>query len=158
MCARLIHLQPALATMAVDNKLAASIMLNETDWKIIIQVHQLLKPFKDAQLLLEGDQYVTLSLLPFAVKAIRVALLNIVVAPGDGEAQTRVKNLAKRLLCDFRERWKQDDDSQYLEGDEVTRGRMNRQVGLHPMAAFASALDPRTKLLKAYSKVDRKKI
>jgi hypothetical protein len=77
-CARLIHLQPALATMAVDNKLAASIMLNETDWKIIIQVHQLLKPFKDAQLLLEGDQYVTLSLLPFAVKAIRVALLNIV--------------------------------------------------------------------------------
>jgi hypothetical protein len=26
------------------------------------------------------------------------------------------------------------------------------------MAAFASALEPRTKLLKAYSKVDRKKI
>ena len=48
--------------------------------------------------------------------------------------------------------------SQYLEGDEVTRGRLNRQVGLHPLAAFASALDPRTKLLKAYSKVDRKKI
>jgi hypothetical protein len=59
--------------------------------KIIIQVHQLLKPFKNAQLLLEGDQYVTLSLLPHAVKAIRVALLNIVGAPGDGEAQTRVK-------------------------------------------------------------------
>ncbi len=79
-------------------------------------------------------------------------------AQGEGEAQKRVKNLAKRLLHDFCERWKPDDASQYLEGDEVTRGRLNRQVGLHPLAAFASALDPRTKLLKAYSKVDRKKI
>jgi hypothetical protein len=31
-------------------------------------------------------------------------------------------------------------------------------VGLHPLAAFASALDPKTKELKAYSKEDCKKI
>ncbi len=55
MCERFIHLQPALAAMAVDNKLPASI-------EIIRQVHRLLKPFKDAQLLLEGDKYVTLYL------------------------------------------------------------------------------------------------
>jgi hypothetical protein len=158
MCERLIYLQPALAAMAIDNQLADSILLNETDWKIIFQVHELLKPFKEAQKLLEGDQYVTLSLLPIAIKAIRVALIKIVDAPGDGEAQNRVKNLAKRLLFDFRERWKPDEASQYMEGAVVTRGRGIRQVGLHPLAAFASALDPRTKLLKAYSKEDRKKI
>jgi hypothetical protein len=62
------------------------------------------------------------------------------------------------LLFNFRERWKPDEASQYLEGDIVTRGRENRQVGLHPLAAFASALEPRTKLLKAYSKEDRNKI
>jgi hypothetical protein len=64
MCERLIYLQPALAALAVDNKLPDYILLNETDWKILRQVHQLLKPFKIAQKLLEGDKYVMLSLLP----------------------------------------------------------------------------------------------
>jgi hypothetical protein len=74
--------------MAVGNKVAYSILVNETDWKIIRQLHQLLlKPFKDAQKLLkEGDKYVTLSLLPIAIKAIRAILINIVGAHGDGEA------------------------------------------------------------------------
>jgi hypothetical protein len=94
----LIYLQPALAAMAIDNKLADSILLNETGWNIILQVHKLLQPFKEAQKLLEGDKYVTLSLLPIAIKAIRVALITIVGAQGDGEAQNRVKNLAKWLL------------------------------------------------------------
>jgi hypothetical protein len=63
------------------------------------------------------------------------------------------------LLFNFRERWKPDEaTSKYLEGDIDTKGRGNRQVGLHPLAAFASALVPRTKLLKAYSKEDRNKI
>jgi hypothetical protein len=69
-------------------------------------------------------------------------LIKIVGAEGGGEAQNRVENLAKRLLFDFRERWKPDEASQYLEGDIVTRGRANRQIGLHPLAAFASVLDP----------------
>ena len=158
MCDHLIHLQAALAAMVVDNQLPASILLNETDWKIIMQVHQLLKPFMKAQKLLEGDKYVTLSLLPIAIKAIREALKAIIDAPGGGEAQNKVKNLAKRLLFDFRDRWKPDEASQYLEGDVVTRGRGIRQVGLHPLAAFASALDPRTKQLKAYPRGDRQKI
>ena len=58
----------------------------------------MLKPFKNAQELLEGDKYVTLSILPIAIKATRTALKEIVDAKGDGEAQKRVKNLAKRLL------------------------------------------------------------
>jgi hypothetical protein len=160
MCERLIHLQPALAAMALDNKLPDYILLNEADWKILRQVHQLLEPFKNAQkLLLEGDKYVTLSLLPIAIKSIRTALVKIVGAEGGGKAQNRVKNMAKRLLFYFRcERWKPDEASQYMEGDMVIRGCGNRQVGLHPLAAFTSTLDPRTKLLKAYSKEDRKKI
>jgi hypothetical protein len=62
------------------------------------------------------------------------------------------------LLFDFRDHWKPDEANQYLEGDIVTRGCGNRQVGLHPLATFASALDPRTKNLKTYSKEDRNKI
>ncbi len=43
-------------------------------------------------------------------------------------------------------------------GDVVTRGHGIQQGVLHPLAAFASALYPRAKLLKAYSKEDCKKI
>jgi hypothetical protein len=76
MCERLIHLQPALlAAMAVDDKLPDYILLNETDWKILRQFHRLLKPFKNSQKLLAGDKYVTLSLLPIAIKSIRTALI-----------------------------------------------------------------------------------
>jgi hypothetical protein len=49
MCECFIHLQPALAAMAVNNKLPDYVFLNVTDWKILRQVHQLLKPFKNAQ-------------------------------------------------------------------------------------------------------------
>jgi hypothetical protein len=34
MCACLIHIQPALAAMALDKKIPESILLNERDWKI----------------------------------------------------------------------------------------------------------------------------
>jgi hypothetical protein len=88
MCEGLIHLQPALAAMAVDNKLPDYILLNETDWKILRQVHQLLKPFKNAQKLLEGEKYVTLSLLPIAIKSIRTALIKIVGAEGGVKHRT----------------------------------------------------------------------
>jgi hypothetical protein len=81
---RLIHLQPALAAMAVNDKLVDSILISETDWKLFRQVHQLLQPFKYYQKLLEGDKYVTLSLLPIAIKAIRAALIEIVGAKGGG--------------------------------------------------------------------------
>jgi hypothetical protein len=79
--------------MAVGNKLAYSILVNETDWKIIRQVHKLLlKPFKDDQKLLKEDgKYVTLSLLPIAIKAIRAILIDIDGAHGDAEAHNRVK-------------------------------------------------------------------
>jgi hypothetical protein len=96
MCERLLYLQPALAAMAVDkNKLAYLILLNETDWKKIRQAHQLLKPFKDAQKLLEGDKYVTLSLLPIAIKAIIIALINIVGAHEDGSTEKGKKSSQK---------------------------------------------------------------
>ncbi len=97
MCERLIHLQPALAAMAVDNKLPDYILLNETDWKILKQVHQLLKPFKNAQELLKDDQYVTLSLLPIAIKSIRTALMKIVDSEGGGEAQNRVNKSSQEV-------------------------------------------------------------
>jgi hypothetical protein len=88
----------------------------------------------------------------------RTALKEIVDAKEVGEAQKRAKNIA-RLLFHFQECWKLDEGGQFLEEGIVTRGCGIWQVGLHPLAAFASALDPtRTKQLKAYSKEDCKKI
>jgi hypothetical protein len=106
-----------------------------------------------SQELLDGDKYVTLSILLIAIKAITTALIEIVDAKRGGEGHKRVNNLAKRLRFDFRERWKPDERNQFQEGGVVTtRGRGIWQAGLHPLSAFASTSDPRTKQPKAYSK------
>ena len=59
-----------------------------------------------------------------------------------------MKNLATRLLKDFRLRWRDDEESQF--DGEVQRGRGWRQCGIHPTVAMATALDPRTKKLGAF--------
>jgi hypothetical protein len=101
--------------MPLDKEIPECILLNETDWKILRQVHQLREPSKESQELLNGDKYVTLYILPIAIKAIRTALKEIVDAKRDGKAQKMVNNLAKWFLFDFPEHWKPDEASQFLE-------------------------------------------
>jgi hypothetical protein len=83
--------------MALDKKISESILLNETYWKMLRQVHQLLEPFKESQELLKGDEYFTLYILQIVTKFIRTALKEMVDAEVDGEAQKRIKNLAKKV-------------------------------------------------------------
>jgi hypothetical protein len=55
-------------------------------------------------------------------------------------------NLAKVLLKDLNCRWGESTSSTYA--GTVHRGRMNRQVGVHPVLVTASFLDPRFKSLQ----------
>jgi hypothetical protein len=64
---RLLYLRPAFAAMQDDGSLSASKCLTEEDWKILSQVHAALKPFKTVQKLLEGEHYVTVSLVPWMI-------------------------------------------------------------------------------------------
>ncbi len=67
---RLIKLRPALDTMVLNNKLDAAKLPTDTEWQCIMDLHVVLKPFKFAQECLEGQKYVTGSLVPFVLKAV----------------------------------------------------------------------------------------
>jgi hypothetical protein len=65
MIARLLEIKSAInATTPIDSQ------LREADWKNLKEIMEVLKPFKSAQKILEGDKYVTASLVAEAVKFI----------------------------------------------------------------------------------------
>jgi hypothetical protein len=65
MCDRLLRLKIYLALLENEGDLACN--LTDLQWLIVTDLHTLLKPFIIAQRLLEGEAYVTVSLVPYMV-------------------------------------------------------------------------------------------
>ena len=69
---RLLHLKPAFSYMShlLPNHqfcIEAQRLPSDFQWKILEQTKRLLRPFRDAQLSLEGDQYITISMVPCCI-------------------------------------------------------------------------------------------
>ncbi|MFN9980009.1 MAG: hypothetical protein ACK53Y_08860, partial [bacterium] len=60
---RLLHLQPCFSLMEAEGQLRKN--LTNDQWLVVKDTTALLEPFKCAQRLLEGKNYVTVSLAPF---------------------------------------------------------------------------------------------
>jgi len=122
MVARLLQLKPALellySTRKVKQKLAAA------EWTVLEHVHLLLKPFMSVQKALEGEQYVTISLVPFLLAQLRAKLA--AVSPF-----SPVAAVSAVMLTQFNQRF----------GDGTVES-------LPVKMAIAAALDPRTKELQ----------
>jgi hypothetical protein len=67
----ILYLKPAFQSLMLDNLLDDEVALTEHDWAVLQEIHELLKPFKTAQELLEGDKYVSISWVPVMVGTIR---------------------------------------------------------------------------------------
>jgi hypothetical protein len=93
MCERLVYLKQALRAMALDDQIPAQKVLTNKDWEVIELVHKVLKPFKSAMIVLEGENYVTISFIPTVIKAIRTQLRDVSNAPVAPGPATVVKNL-----------------------------------------------------------------
>ncbi len=122
MVARLLQLKRALQNLQRDDLL--DIGLTDEQWDILAEVEKLLRPFMQVQKALEGEKYVTLSLVPFLLASLR-ANLQAVAAP-----ESAVKKIATAMLTQFDQRF----------GD----GRVET---LPVKMVLAAALDPRTKQL-----------
>ena len=95
------------------------------------------------QRLLEGECYVTSSIVPLAVYRIRQSYMTVISAE---ETMAPVKTLTEILLQDFNERFIPADDSgkvRYTTEPEIGEGK--RYTGVHPFCFYAALLDPRTK-------------
>ena len=69
MCERLLRLKPYFALMAAEGNLDCN--LNDRQWQIVEDTCVLLKPFMFAQKTLEGECYVTNSMVPYILYKIR---------------------------------------------------------------------------------------
>ena len=74
MVARIIYLRKALSLLEVNNDIPESKILNGGDWKELESVHKVLNPFRNAQLSLEGEKYVSSLFVVATVHTCRVSL------------------------------------------------------------------------------------
>lgn len=148
---RLLLLRPFINAMALNNELKDCEPLTPVDWDNIQGIQEVLKPFKSAQLFLEGEHYVTASCVAESIKKITGKLVSLSSAPHE----TASKRLAINLKEDFVKRWKAGDEAAFT--GTVERGDLNRQVGIHPVLLIATFLDPRFKSLFSISHEPSKK-
>lgn len=140
MVQRLIELKASVNLLHVQNQLGKCAPLDHTDWANLNNLLKILKPFKDAQKLLEGEKYVTASFVAGAVTTIGTKLKAIADDPTSVSADA-----ASSLLTDFEERWRASGVPMFQ--DTVERGARDRQIGVHPALLIATFLDPRCKSL-----------
>ncbi|CAM9473508.1 unnamed protein product, partial [Phaeothamnion confervicola] len=81
MLARILELKYVLQVMALNGALAG-FRLSDFFWSTLAELAELLKPFMEAQKLLEGDSYVTVSAIPFVVYTLRKDLTDFCTASG----------------------------------------------------------------------------
>ena len=113
-------------------------MLSKDQWAILHQIEITLTTMAKFQRILEGECYVTGSLVTLAIYRIRKVQHTL----------EPVKNLTATLLADFDQRYKPADESgkvNYTGKADV--GFRNRYTGVHPYFFVASLLDPRIKAL-----------
>lgn len=121
---------------------------------ILQELTEVLKPFMAAQLTLEGEKYVTISMVPYMISTIRAGLQNVVNGVRSSEC---VKTLATIMLNDFNQRWGSGEDGSVFTENQV-RGDRQRQKGIPKKTLMAAALDPRTKSLGYIGPTDREAI
>jgi hypothetical protein len=114
--------------------------LSDEDFDGLRNILHVLKPLQSAQRALEGDKYVTISLVPYIIHQLRIELEGCLGA-ANPDMQNDLILLLDKMIDDFNSRW--GEESSYSH--ETRRGDRNRQIGLHAYAYWAMALDPRTK-------------
>ena len=141
---RLILLKPYLHILEVEGHLKYNVV--DEDWEVLREVESLLQPFMIIQKVLEGQQYVTMSLVPYFISKVRRGLQAIATTA----RSEIVRELANKMLTDkvkgFDVYWGKGDNGTVFE-ESSTLGRPNRQNGLKTPTFFAAVLDPRTKTL-----------
>jgi hypothetical protein len=112
--------------------------LSTSDFESLKFLEEALSPFADAQRCLEGDQYVTISLLVITVKRLHDALPSILNAATEPDLQ----DLLQVICNDFYDRWGHN----VYYSSTVRRVARDHQQGIPIFAYWAALLDPRTKL------------
>ena len=142
MCKRLRWLKHAIMALHCSEEVDCE-MLSDEQWTILHQIEITLQTMAGFQRMLEGECYVTGSMVTLAVFRVRRAYMTVI---DDVSTLAPVKYLAGILLDDFNKRYEPADYSgrvRYTGNADI--GHRKRYTGVHPYFFVASLLDPRIK-------------
>ena len=141
MCKRLLRLKNYFAVLVTEQKLALT--LTDSEWVTLQDMSDILEPFMFAQSTLEGQKYVTISIIPYIIFKCRQGLIGVKNAAG---TKSSIRTLASRMLHSFNSEWGSGEENTVYNEHKV-EGNRRRLKGLRPKVMLAAALDPRTKAL-----------
>ena len=139
MCERLLKLRTVLTIMHLEGGMR--LFLTEAQWSIVTDMTVVLKPFMIAQRLLEGQSYVTISLIPYMLYKIRNGLR---IANVDPLSSPQVQTISARMIEKYNEEFGTGEEYT-VTVDRITVGRNRRVKGIPKIVLTAMFLDPRTK-------------
>jgi zinc finger BED domain-containing protein 1 (E3 SUMO-protein ligase ZBED1) len=154
---RLLELKIYIAILVAEGVIEDELNLTRQEWDMLADIEELLQPFMLVQQFLEGQQYVTLSFVPYLISMVRKGLEE----KAENARSEVVRNLAHDMLKDrvkgFDVYWGEGQENSLFDENEVA-GRGNRQKGFPRNTLIAAALDPRSKSLKGFGVLDKAKI
>jgi hypothetical protein len=128
--------------------------LTNDQWLVVKDTTALLEPFKCAQRLLEGENYVTVSLVLFIVWKVCHGLWAAMESP---ESREHVVNLARKMYTRFGEQW-DSGNPRTVATEHLTEGPQRRPKGILRLALVAALVDPRFKFGPGFQEQDKKYI
>lgn len=162
MVERLLYLKEAILVLHVTNRVHCP--LSDDDWNILQQLEIILRPFMRLQKFFEGQEYVTISIIPAVIQYIRKSINKLIAnmsQPNEADDATispatrlSICNLAQKMNNKFTERWGSGAPGTVFTEHE-TRGPRNIRKGIPFLVFLASALDPRFKSLSGIPQEDK---
>jgi hypothetical protein len=141
MCERGYVLRHYIAIMVGMNKLDEDDNLTAPQWDDIYTIVKILEPFMLAQRTLEGEKYVTNSLIPSIIWHIRKQLE--ADCADEAPHSDSIKALVKLLLVSFNANWGSGLDGTVFH-EQPQEGHGRRHVGIPTLTLLAAKVDPRT--------------
>jgi hypothetical protein len=141
MLKRLQFLQEAISHYIVNNPGGSPETLTAQEWKVCHQIEITLKTMAFWQRVLEGDKYVTGSLIPVAMYTICQSFLQVIASQA---ADPVVKQLTRNMLNNFDLQYHPTMDGELKYKREVSMGHGNQYIAIHPYFFKAAFLNPRT--------------
>jgi hypothetical protein len=111
------------------------------EWKLCHQVEITLQTMAFWQCILEGEKYVTGSLIPVAIYTICQSFLQVIASDGSDPV---VKKLTWILLNDFDSRYHPTNEEKLKYSRGVDVGHGNHYTEIHPYFIRIAFIDPRT--------------
>jgi hypothetical protein len=139
MCERLLRLKPYFALMEAEGNLDCN--LTDSQWLIVEDTCTVLQPFMFAQRTLEGECYVTNSMVPYILYKIRASIQQARDSP---TISVQAANLLRRMANAFEVHWGSGEPGT-VATEHLTEGPNRRPRGLPIRTLLASLLDPRFK-------------